>query len=251
MRGYLLTGCSRGLGLAMTRQLLAEGATVVGIARQAPAEPLPGHFVFVAADLSQPDEVAGLMPRLLAALGDGPFSSLSLINNAGVVTPMALAGHYPAQAVIDAFNINLLSAVLLTNAFLASAARLTQDLRVLNISSGAAAHAYPGWGIYGASKAGLDHFSRHAALEQAAQPNGARVVSLYPGVIDTEMQARIRASDPQDFPQRDRFDALKAEGGLSGPAQAAARILHYLHHADFGREPVIDIRNLSISADAS
>ncbi|WP_293228567.1 SDR family NAD(P)-dependent oxidoreductase [Paludibacterium sp.] len=246
MRAHIVTGVSRGLGLAMARQLLANpSARVIGVARHAPANlaaEFGDRFRFVAADLSHPDEAAQLMPRLLAALGPGPFVSVDLINNAGVVTPIALAGQYPPQAVIDAIQINLVAPLLLANAFLAAAPALTQDARILNLSSGAAVKAYPGWGVYGASKAAIDHFSRHAAEEQAGR--GARVAALYPGVVDTDMQADIRASDATQFPLKERFDALKADGALSRPDDAARRILRHLRCDAFGDEPVVDIRNL-------
>ncbi|TDR73069.1 SDR family NAD(P)-dependent oxidoreductase [Paludibacterium purpuratum] len=253
MRAYLITGASRGLGLALTRKLLTDpSSTVVGVARHVPhglGADLPGRFRFVEADLANAGETASLMPRLLAALGPGPFESIDLINNAGVVAPMAPAGEYPPEAVIDALHINLISPVLLANAFLAAAPALSPDVRLLNISSGAAAKAYPGWGVYGAGKAGLDHFSRHVALEQTELPHGARVAALYPGVVDTDMQATIRAADPRQFPLKPRFDALKADGELTDAGEAAHRILRYLRSADFGREPVVDLRNLPLVSD--
>jgi hypothetical protein len=253
MRAYIVTGCSRGLGLALTRRLLAQGAHVVGVARQAPPAFEPAgdaaRFAFIACDLSSPEEAARLIPRALEQLGDGPFDSLCLINNAGIVTPIAAAGDYPDEEASRAIAINLTSPVQMCNALLGQARSLTTDLRILNISSGAAVSVYPGWGIYGATKAALDHFSRHVALENAGRPNPVRIASLYPGVVDTDMQSTIRASDEQHFPQRARFDALKQEGGLSTPESTAEHILIYLHRADFGSEPVIDIRNLTFSTE--
>jgi len=95
---------------------------------------------------------------------------------------------------------------------------------------------------YCASKAGMDHFSRALALEQAERPNGARVVSLAPGVIDTDMQQQLRDADPAQFPERERFMQLHAQGLLDTPAQAAAKVLAFLQRPDFGSEPVADVR---------
>ena len=92
----------------------------------------------------------------------------------------------------------------------------------------------------------LDHRgpvrTRALALEQGALPNGARIVSLAPGVIDTDMQAALRGADPARFPERERFAQLKAQGLLDSPAQAAAKIVAFLHRSDFGHEPVADVR---------
>jgi NAD(P)-dependent dehydrogenase (short-subunit alcohol dehydrogenase family) len=100
-----------------------------------------------------------------------------------------------------------------------------------------------GSAVYCAAKAGMDHFTRAVALEQAAVPNGARLVSLAPGVIDTDMQVQLRAADPQAFPERERFMQLSRLGQLDSPAAAAAKVLAYLDRADFGQAPVADVRD--------
>jgi hypothetical protein len=250
MQAFIVTGCSRGLGLALTRQLLAEQHEVVGVARHAPPDlaawQSAGRFQFIAADLADSQALAGLMTRVLAALGKAPYSRLSLINNAGVITPVAQAGDYPPEQLIRALAINLTAPMLLSNALLKQGPALSPALSILNISSGAAAHAYPGWGVYGAGKAAVDHFSRHVALEQSTRKQPARIVALYPGVVDTDMQSAIRASDQHDFPQRARFDELKRDGALSSPELCARRILSYLHSADFASQPVVDLRTLPI-----
>jgi benzil reductase ((S)-benzoin forming) len=96
---------------------------------------------------------------------------------------------------------------------------------------------------YCAAKAGLDHLARALALEEAAKPVGARVVSLAPGVIDTDMQVQLRHADPARFTERGRFEALHQQGQLDTPAQAAAKLLAYLERPDFGANPVADVRD--------
>jgi len=115
---------------------------------------------------------------------------------------------------------------------------------VLNISSGAAHTAYAGWSMYCATKAALDHFTRCVALEQAGLPNGAKVVALAPGMIDTTMQATVRSAGPDAFAESARFIALKESGQLPSPGDAAGRVLRYLERADFGVKPVDDVRKL-------
>ena len=95
---------------------------------------------------------------------------------------------------------------------------------------------------YCAVKAGMDHFSRAVALEEAARPQGARIVSLAPGIIDTDMQAQLRGADRTRFPEGERFAAFKAQGQLDSPAQAAAKVLRVLARADFGDEVITDVR---------
>jgi len=74
------------------------------------------------------------------------------------------------------------------------------------------------------------------------QANGAKVCSLAPGVIATDMQVQLRSADPNAFPDIGNFQAMHERGMLSSPAEAAARILAYLERADFGAEPVADVR---------
>ena len=97
---------------------------------------------------------------------------------------------------------------------------------------------------YCAAKAGMDHFTRCVALEEAQAPNGARLCSLAPGVIDTDMQVQLRGADAAAFPDRANFEALKAGGQLTSPEEAARRVLAWLARPDFGAEPVADVRDV-------
>jgi NAD(P)-dependent dehydrogenase (short-subunit alcohol dehydrogenase family) len=95
---------------------------------------------------------------------------------------------------------------------------------------------------YCAAKAGMDHFTRCLALDEALQPNGALVCSLAPGVIDTDMQSQLRGAASDDFPDQARFLQLKDKGLLSTAPQAAKQVLAYLARPDFGQNPVADVR---------
>ena len=111
------------------------------------------------------------------------------------------------------------------------------------VSSGLGRRAMAGSASYCAAKAGLDHLARAVALEEAEKPQGARVVSLAPGVIDTDMQVQLRSADPSRFAAQTRFMALHRQGQLDTPAQAAAKLLAYLDRPDFGDNPVADVRD--------
>jgi NAD(P)-dependent dehydrogenase (short-subunit alcohol dehydrogenase family) len=137
--------------------------------------------------------------------------------------------------------------MLLSAAFLRATqgwrARRSGRVRLLNISSGLGRSAMASQANYCAVKAGLDHFTRALALEQAKSPHPARVVSLAPGVIDTDMQTRMRAGDPAVFPDHDRFVQLKSTGRLDSPAAAAAKVLAFLQRDDIGTHPVAEVRS--------
>lgn len=244
----VLTGHSRGLGAAMAEVLTARGVAVLGVSRrgdEALAARCSGLLRQKALDLAD-------LPAVLAwaadqAADDAPARFLAdadtalLINNAGVVQPIGPAGAGGAAAVARAVTINVTAPLALTDAFIAltSTGRAAADRRVLHISSGAGRSPYPGWSVYCATKAALDQHARTAALDEVA---GLRIASLAPGVVDTDMQGEIRAVDPARFPLRDRFRAMKEDGALTAPQDAATRIVDYLLSANFAADPAPDVR---------
>jgi benzil reductase ((S)-benzoin forming) len=238
----ILTGASRGLGLAMARQLRARGQRLLTLSRQPNAQ-LDGPGVEQwAVDLSQPEQAAARLRAWLAALPRAEIGSLTLINNAASLATLAPLGRIDAAELSLALRVGLEAPMLLTAAFLDASADLGVPRKVLNISSGLGRFAMAGSAVYCAAKAGLDHLSRAVALEEAARPNGARIVSLAPGVIDTDMQLQLRSADPQAFGERARFASLKAEGRLDSAEAAAAKVLAWLDRPDFGANPIGDVR---------
>jgi NAD(P)-dependent dehydrogenase (short-subunit alcohol dehydrogenase family) len=172
------------------------------------------------------------------------LASLDLINNAALlVEPGPLAQADP-DGVAAAMRVSLEAPLLLTSAFLDASADLTVPRKVLNISSGLGRFAMAGSAVYCATKAGMDHFSRAVALEEAEQPQGAKIVSLAPGVIDTDMQVQLRGADPARFSSRGRFADLKAQGQLDSIDAAAAKVLACLEAEDFGQKVIADVRDL-------
>ena len=243
----IITGASRGLGLAMAEQLLARGHRVLALARAATVLAVPAGAELMAwqADLADPAPVAARLAAWLATLNPATLASATLINNACVVVaPAPLSANDPA-ALGSALRVGLEAPVLLTAAFLRATENWPLPRKVLLISSGLGRRAMAGSAAYCAVKAGMDHLARALALEEAAKPHGARTVSLAPGVIDTDMQVQLRAADATLFPERARFVGLKESGQLDSPAQAATKVLQVLARADFGSVPVGDVREMS------
>lgn len=249
MKLYILSGASRGMGLAMASQLLAVDHLVLGISRrqnaelQQQADAAGCPLLQWPLDLSDPLPAAQALQDWLAAQDPGRFSHACLINNAGVVTPPGPIDRVPLAELSSALRVGLEATVLLSSAFLAATRGWGADKRLLNISSGLGRRAMAGSAPYCAAKAGMDNFSRAVALDEEGRAGGARVVSLAPGIIDTDMQAQLRSGDPSGFPDQPRFAAFKAEGQLDSPAQAAAKVLRYLSRADFGSTVLGDVRD--------
>ena len=241
----ILTGASRGLGLALAAQLLARGDRVLALSRRAPELPVPpgAELLHWAVDLADATPVARRLGEWLAQQQPEELASATLINNAGVVSKLAPLSDVASDDLVNALRVGLEAPTLLTAAFLRATAAWTTPRKVVLVSSGLGRRAMAGSGSYCAAKAGLDHLARAVALEEAAKPHGARIVSLAPGVIDTDMQVQLRTSDAALFPDRVRFVEMKETGQLDSPPIAAAKMLRYLDRADFGTQPVGDVRD--------
>jgi NAD(P)-dependent dehydrogenase (short-subunit alcohol dehydrogenase family) len=93
--------------------------------------------------------------------------------------------------------------------------------------------------VYCATKAALDQHARAVALDRTP---ALRIASVAPGVIDTDMQAEIRAASEEDFPDRRRFEELKRDRQLRSPAEAGREVVELLLSNAFGRDTVTDLR---------
>ncbi|MDO9093907.1 MAG: SDR family NAD(P)-dependent oxidoreductase [Rubrivivax sp.] len=241
----ILTGASRGLGRAVAEQLLARGHHVLALSRQAAEMPVPpgGQLTPWAVDLADTAPVAERLVHWLGSLDGSRIASATLINNAGVVSNPAPLSAGDAGELLNAIRVGLEAPLLLTAAFLRATATWSAPRKVLLVSSGLGRRAMAGSASYCAAKAGLDHLARAVALEEADKPGGARIVSLAPGVIDTDMQVQLRTADRKLFPAGEMFAGLKSGGQLDSPATAATKLLNYLDRADFGSQPVGDVRD--------
>lgn len=247
-----LTGSSRGMGLAMAQQLLAPNRLLVCMARHtscalaANAADQGADLAQWTLDLAQSEAAAARLRDWLQAQSADRFASATLINNAGTIPPIAPLSASDPAALAQALRVGLEAPLLLTAAFLGATERWGVPRKVLNISSGLGRRAMASQAAYCAAKAGMDHFTRCLALDEAHKAHGARVCSLAPGVIDTDMQAQLRSAGAAQFPDVHNFAQLKAGGQLTSPADAAARVLAWLERPDFGAEPVADVRDAQV-----
>jgi NAD(P)-dependent dehydrogenase (short-subunit alcohol dehydrogenase family) len=245
---YILTGASRGMGLAMAEQLLQKGNTLLCISRHAnpdlaaSAQKADVSITQWAHDLADGEGASVRLREWLQNQNPAAFASASLINNAGVIPPIApLRQSQPADLAL-ALRVGLEAPMALSAAFLGATENWPLPRKVLNISSGLGRYPMASQAGYCAAKAGMDHFTRCLALDESLHANGAKVCSLAPGVIDTDMQVQLRGAAGDAFPDQAKFLQLKAQGQLSSPTQAAEQVLRFLAKPDFGREAVADIR---------
>jgi NAD(P)-dependent dehydrogenase (short-subunit alcohol dehydrogenase family) len=200
----VITGASRGLGLALARALAREGFALVIDARGAEdlrraADELAAvtEVAAIAGDVADPAHRAALIASASERID-------VLVNNASVLGPSPQPGlaDYPLGELRRVFDVNVFAPLALAQLALA---RMADGDRIINITSDAAAEPYPGWGGYGSSKAALEQVSAILAAEQPS----LRIYTVDPGDMRTRMHQEA-------FPGEDISDRPPPEESVPG-----------------------------------
>jgi 3-oxoacyl-[acyl-carrier protein] reductase len=204
MRNVIVSGGSRGLGLAMSRALSAAGYRVIAVARnlsedltaarRAAAENGKGAIEFRSCDLSDTALIAPLVRGLRADFG--PI--YGLVNNAGLGSSGLLSTMRDAD-IQRLIQLNTLSPILLSK-YVVRSMMAHREGRIINIASIVASTGYSGLSVYSATKASLIGFTRSLAREVGQL--GITVNALAPGFIATEMTHELSASDREKIARR-------------------------------------------------
>lgn len=192
-QSVLVTGASRGIGRAIAIAAAQAGAAVVLTARSQDAleetaaaiASAGGQAHAIAGDAASADDAERIVAEAASHMGGLDV----LINNAGVIEPIARVEEADADAWAHCLNVNLIG----PTQFIRQALPHLKARKgaVINISSGAAHGPMEGWAAYCASKAGLYMLTRALHLEEG---DAIDVYGVSPGTVDTEMQVEIRAS---------------------------------------------------------
>ncbi|MFT0801162.1 (S)-benzoin forming benzil reductase [Bacillus swezeyi] len=223
----IVTGASKGLGAAIVKGLLEKGRIVHALSRSK-SDISHDRLTQHAADLSQPAETEKWFQQFADSIKIADFASITLINNAGMVTPIKRAGEAEREELRKHYDLNLLAPVMLSQLFTKWLAPYKGKKTIVNISSGAAKNPYKGWSAYCSSKAGLDMFTKTFGYEQEDEEYPVRMISFSPGVMDTGMQAVIRSSSKKDFHEIERFKNYQTEGKLRSAPFVAGVLLDLL-----------------------
>lgn len=179
------------------------------------------------------DEFASLTEKLDELVDD----EVVLILNAFSIIPIKLIGEYTASDIDKMIDGNIKQNVVLINQIVKMCKHRSLKLRIINIDSGAADYPLTGWGNYCASKAYLNSFLAVVSHEN----HNYKVISVDPGVMDTNMQEQIRETDKKIFPETDMFIAYKMDKKLRKTSDVAKYIVdRYIFgwHAEKMREKI-------------
>ncbi|UNK19424.1 (S)-benzoin forming benzil reductase [Paenibacillus sp. N3/727] len=247
MQFFIITGASRGIGEALATQLLDDNHHIFCISRTSNhrlielAKEKNNRISYHPFDLNNLSGIDQLFEELFNTIQhESKIDAVHLINNAGMLSPVAPIELNSADSIIENVNINLLAPMIFTSNFIKHTLELNIDKRIMNISSASAKYLLPSQSCYSTSKAGLDSFSKSVSLEQLNKEYPAKVVSVYPGMIDTQLQAEIRSVSSETFPYVDQFIQIAQEGKLQTPEYTADKLIEILFSEDFGSTVVIE-----------
>lgn len=212
MRVAIVTGAGGSIGRAAALELARQGWRVVAadVDQAAAADTATQtEGLAVKVDIGSLDSVRAMAWKVTEEFGRID----ALVNNGGIIEPIAPMADADPQAWQQNWAVNLLGPVMLTR--LALPHLRPRGGRIINISSGAAIHVIGGWGAYSAAKSALNHLTRVLASEEPA----VTAISIRPGVVDTAMQVEIRAKGKGRMAEANynRLNGLYERGELLPP----------------------------------
>jgi NAD(P)-dependent dehydrogenase (short-subunit alcohol dehydrogenase family) len=200
----IITGASRGLGLALARALAQRGWRLVIDARErGPLEAVARELTAVTEVVALPGDVADDWHRAALVASAGDRVDL-LVNNASVLgpSPQPELAVYPLTQLERVYRVNVLAPLALIQRALPA---LHPGATIINLTSDAAVEPYEGWGGYGSSKAALEQISRILGAEKPE----LRVYAVDPGDMNTRMHQEA-------FPGEDISDRPPPETSVPG-----------------------------------
>ena len=229
----LITGTGGGIGKALAELLLNKNYKVVGYSRT--NKIIHTNFTFNKIDLSD------LLAINKLVFPEANKTEVLLVNNAATIGSIVPFNKKKTGNIINECQLNLITPTLLCNKFINT--YKTNSKLLINIGSGAANNPIPSWSTYCATKAGLDMLTQVIAKENH---KNLTVFSVHPGIVDTNMQKKIRETEPDLFPLLSKFTSYYTNNELEN-TEAVAKKLYYIiqNFAKFTKN-ILSIRDVNI-----
>ncbi|MDO6601004.1 (S)-benzoin forming benzil reductase [Tenacibaculum sp. 1_MG-2023] len=240
MNTIIITGGSKGIGKALAKKYATENYKVYSLSRSIVDLQ---NVTQISVDLSNLQETTKTFKMLFEEIQKQEISSITLVNNAGRLGTISNLENIDAEDIAKTMQLNTTTPLILSSLFIKLSENIKGKRQIINISSGAAQNSYEGWSIYCTSKAAIDMMTKTIAAEQNEIKNGVKCVSIYPGVVDTNMQTHIRKTDKTDFKNLDRFIELKENNQLFTPDFVAETIFKVDIENTLNSGDIVDIRS--------
>ena len=227
-KNILITGCSSGLGLALTNYYLQKGFKVYGISRNKP-EIQNQNFIHISFDLSKISDIKTSLTNILKEI-----KNLDLVFlNAGMLGKIKILKELNIEEMQEVYSLNVYA-----NKELLDILMNIKVKNILLISSGASKNGYKGWGSYSLSKAGVNMLVNLYSNEML----NTKILAVAPGVIKTPMTDYIRFEiDENIFPSAKKLN----EGLVQTPLETAMKIDNLINKIDeFKSGTYVDVRKI-------
>ncbi|WP_174616181.1 (S)-benzoin forming benzil reductase [Virgibacillus ihumii] len=215
MRYGVVTGVSKGLGESIAKILMESGIHVIGISRsenkslKEAAQQNNVSFQHFPCDLGDVEAIEQTFADMSSLIFDEEPSMVYLVNNAAVLDPVDKSMNLDSRELAYHMQVNSLAPMVMTNLFLNKASEEEVPFIGVTITSGAAERPVYGWSAYCSTKASINMYTKTVALEQEELKTENKVIAFSPGIMDTQMQEKIRASNKDEFIEVDTFKDYK------------------------------------------
>ena len=229
----LISGTGSGIGKALAELLLDKNYKVVGYSRT--NQIIHTNFTFTKIDLSD------LMATKKLVFPEANKSDVLLVNNAATIGTIIPFNKKATKDIITEYQLNLIAPTLLSQKFIST---YKKNLKLLiNIGSGAANNPIPSWSTYCATKAGLDMLTQVITEENH---ENLTVFSVYPGIVDTNMQKKIRNTKPELFPLLSKFTGYYNNNELENIETVAKKLYYIIQNFTEFTKNTLSIRDVNI-----
>ena len=229
----IITGTGNGIGKAIAVLLLKQGYFVYGISRTNDIDNT--NFKHLEIDLSNVQKLQDI--QLPKAKGN----KIILINNAATIGKISPLNLKSDVNIINEYNINIIAPTILCSKFINKYVDIKKQ--IINISSGAANNAIASWNVYCASKSALDMITKVIDKEKHDQ---LEIVSVHPGIVNTNMQKTIRTTKSTLFPERDKFRLYHLNNKLENVDIVAQKLFYIINNIRTFNNNILSIRDIHI-----